>query len=46
MLDYRGQVAEATGANVFFVKNGELHTPNAGLLPERHHPPDRDGPCP
>jgi branched-chain amino acid aminotransferase len=27
MLDYRGQVAEATGANVFFVKNGELHTP-------------------
>ncbi len=27
MLDWRGQVAEATGANVFFVKNGELHTP-------------------
>ena len=27
MLDYRGQVAEATGANVFFVKDGELHTP-------------------
>jgi branched-chain amino acid aminotransferase len=27
MLDYRGRVAEATGANVFFVKNGELHTP-------------------
>jgi len=27
MLDWRGQVAECTGANVFFVKNGELHTP-------------------
>jgi branched-chain amino acid aminotransferase len=27
MLDWRGQVAEATGANIFFVKNGALHTP-------------------
>lgn len=27
MLDYRGQVAELTGANLFFVFNGELHTP-------------------
>ncbi|MBL0371953.1 branched-chain amino acid aminotransferase [Rhizobium sp. KVB221] len=28
MLDYRGRVAEATGANVFFVKDGVLHTPD------------------
>ncbi len=27
MMDYRGYIAEATGANVFFVKNGEVHTP-------------------
>ncbi|TFF24915.1 branched-chain amino acid aminotransferase [Jiella endophytica] len=29
MLDWRGQVAEATGANVFFVKDGAIHTPKA-----------------
>ncbi|MCQ8781036.1 branched-chain amino acid aminotransferase [Mangrovibrevibacter kandeliae] len=29
MLDWRGHVAEATGANVFFVKDGVIHTPNA-----------------
>lgn len=28
MFDYRGYVAEATGANVFFVKDGEVHTPD------------------
>jgi branched-chain amino acid aminotransferase len=27
MMDYRGYVAEATGANVFFVRDGEVHTP-------------------
>ncbi len=29
MYDYRGYVAEATGANIFFVKDGEVHTPKA-----------------
>ena len=29
MLDWRGHVAECTGANVFFVKDGALHTPIA-----------------
>ena len=27
MFDYRGYVAEATGANIFFVKDGEVVTP-------------------
>ena len=28
MLDYRGHVAECTGANVFFTKEGVIHTPD------------------
>lgn len=27
MMDYRGYIAEATGANVFFVKDNKVHTP-------------------
>ncbi len=29
MLDWQGRVAECTGANVFFVKDGVIHTPKA-----------------
>jgi len=29
MLDWQGRVAECTGANVFFVSNGAIHTPIA-----------------
>jgi branched-chain amino acid aminotransferase len=29
MLDWEGRVAECTGANIFFVKDGKVHTPIA-----------------
>lgn len=32
MYDYRGYVAEATGANIFFVRDGEVHTPKADVF--------------
>ena len=32
MYDYRGYVAEATGANIFFVKVGEVHTPKPDCI--------------
>lgn len=32
MHDYRGYVAELTGANLFMVKNGELHTPHVDCI--------------
>lgn len=32
MLDWRGYVAEATGANVFFVKEGVIHTPDVSNI--------------
>lgn len=32
MLDYKGRVAECTGAHIFFVRDGELHTPTNDIL--------------
>ena len=32
MYDYRGYVAEATGANIFFVKDGVVHTPTPDVF--------------
>lgn len=32
MLDFRGRVAECTGAHIFFIRDGELHTPTNDIL--------------
>ena len=29
MLDWQGRVAECTGANIFFIQDGKIHTPIA-----------------
>jgi branched-chain amino acid aminotransferase len=29
MLDWEGRVAECTGANIFFIRDGKIHTPIA-----------------
>ena len=39
MLDWRGHVAEATGANIFLrFDDDKLHTPHPRLLPRRYYP--------
>ena len=32
MLDYKGRIAECTGAHIFFIRDGELHTPTNDIL--------------
>ncbi len=34
MVDYKGRVAECTGAHIFFIRDGELHTPTNDILLE------------
>ena len=40
MLDWQGRVAECTGANIFFIKDGKIHMPDRRLLPRWHHAGD------
>jgi hypothetical protein len=44
IADYRSQVAEATGATIFFV-GGDIITRHTGLPPQRHHASDNDRDC-
>ena len=37
MLDYRGYIAEATGANIFFVKDKEIFTPKPDCFFKWNH---------
>ncbi len=32
MLDFKGRIAECTGAHIFFIRDGELHTPTNDIL--------------
>ncbi len=34
MYDYKGRIAECTGAHIFFIRDGELHTPTNDCLLE------------
>ena len=42
MLDWQGRVAECTGANIFFIKDGKIHTPIADCFLDGITRADRD----
>ncbi len=42
MLDWRGLVAETTGANIFFVIDGAIAYADTRRVPRWHHPAHRD----
>ena len=46
MLDWQGRVAECTGANIFFIKDGKIHTPIADCFLDGITRKHRDRPCP